>query len=234
MTIKPYFLIGNDAAVLLKKARQLAENFDIVSKEYWQIQITEYADTFTTADARDIEQLDVVRPATGIRCFIINLDNIHKQALNVLLKVLEEAKNTDFILYTTQPTAIPETIFSRCSIIPIEGLTEKELRAFLSRKGVQGVRAENISKEAGGSITRAQEIIGEEYRIVQLQSLVETFQQGTFGTVFNSLRELSHEDIEMLCGILMKEFDIIPKDVYYDSKVSPFIAAVNMLLSLGH
>lgn len=69
----------------------------------------------------------------GKRVYI--LDEAHmltREAFSLLLKPMEEPpEDVIFILTTTHPDSIPDTIVSRCALIPILPLTDEEIRQVL-------------------------------------------------------------------------------------------------------
>ena len=77
-------------------------------------------------DFRAIRDRVAYRPAQGkVKVYII--DEVHmltNEAFNAILKTLEEPPDhAVFILATTNPEKIPETIISRCQIIPFRNVT---------------------------------------------------------------------------------------------------------------
>lgn len=120
------------------------------------------------------EVKDVLAPALlavpeGYRVFIF--DEAHmftKDAFSVLLKPMEEPpKNVIYILATTNPEVIPETILSRSPIIPILPLSDEELRIVLHNTIEEGkseddswgkitdADIDNAIRSAGGSARQA-------------------------------------------------------------------------------
>ncbi|MFW6248320.1 MAG: DNA polymerase III subunit gamma/tau, partial [Bacteroidota bacterium] len=81
-------------------------------------------------DFRAIRDRVAYRPAQGkVKVYII--DEVHmltNEAFNAILKTLEEPPDhAVFILATTNPEKIPETIISRCQIIPFRNVTVKTI-----------------------------------------------------------------------------------------------------------
>src|SRR6056297_1817458 len=77
-------------------------------------------------DFRAIRDRVAYKPAQGkVKVYII--DEVHmltNEAFNAILKTLEEPPDhAVFILATTNPEKIPETIISRCQIIPFRNVT---------------------------------------------------------------------------------------------------------------
>lgn len=86
--------------------------------------------------ARDIELETNFRPHEGkARVFIIDdADKMNPQASNALLKTLEEAASTSYlILLTTRPSNLLTTIRSRCQTIRFAPLSTEEIEKYLVR-----------------------------------------------------------------------------------------------------
>jgi len=100
------------------------------------------------------------------------IDEVHMltlEAFNALLKTLEEPPNhAIFILCTTEPDKLPETIISRCLRLnfrkaKIEEIVQGPLRRSVESEGLkteEGV-LEEIAKAAGGSFRDAHKILEE-------------------------------------------------------------------------
>lgn len=93
---------------------------------------------------------------------VVILDEAHsmsKQAFNALLKVLEEGpSNTIFVLITTEPDKILETVRSRCMFIPFKNVPPAAIAARLQyvceKEGIDYDKSalEDISRHAEGSV----------------------------------------------------------------------------------
>lgn len=84
--------------------------------------------------ARELERETNFRPHEGkARVFIIeDADKMNPQASNALLKTLEEAAPTSYlILVTTRPANLLTTIRSRCQTIRFAPLTTEEIETYL-------------------------------------------------------------------------------------------------------
>ena len=81
-------------------------------------------------DVRELKEKVVYPPSTaGFKVYII--DEVHmlsKGAFNALLKTLEEPpKHLIFILATTEPEKLPQTILSRCQRFDFKRITNKDI-----------------------------------------------------------------------------------------------------------
>ena len=99
-----------------------------------------YVEEINSASYRGINDIKAkiadrnLTPPRGYRVYI--LDEAHmltKDAFSALLKPIEEpGKDTIFIMTTTNPEVIPETILSRSPIITIRSLSNEDLKTILS------------------------------------------------------------------------------------------------------
>jgi DNA polymerase-3 subunit gamma/tau len=114
-------------------------------------------------DVRTLQEL--VQFSVPDKYRVILLDEAHsmsKQAFNALLKVLEEGPpNTVFVLLTTEPDKILETVRSRCMSIPFRNVPPAAIAARLEyvceREGIQYEKnaLEDIARHAEGSVRDA-------------------------------------------------------------------------------
>jgi len=117
-------------------------------------------------DIRSIEQISRQKPVGAYRVFI--LDEAHmlsRQAQAAFLKLLEEPPQGNvFILVTTDPQQLTDTIRSRCLSFPLEPLNikaiEENLRT-ISKKENVGISNEVISvlARSGGSLRDVQQLL---------------------------------------------------------------------------
>jgi DNA polymerase-3 subunit gamma/tau len=95
-------------------------------------------------DVRDLRELLVYPPQLGRKRVFI-FDEVHefsKQAFNALLKTLEEPpENILFILCTTEPNKLPQTILSRCQRFDFRRVAAREIangmKAIARKLGVE-------------------------------------------------------------------------------------------------
>jgi len=92
------------------------------------------------------------------KVFIIHdAENLTPEAANALLKLLEEPPAyVTFILTVSNVSAIPDTVVSRCQVVPFRPLSRDAIVDILEKEhGVERERAEDIAQCAGGNIERA-------------------------------------------------------------------------------
>lgn len=114
-------------------------------------------------DVRALQEL--VQFAVSGNYRVIILDEAHsmsRPAFNALLKVLEEGPpNTVFLLLTTEPDKIPDTVRSRCMHIPFRNVAPAAIAARLEhvceKEGIEyeKLALEDISRKAEGSVRDA-------------------------------------------------------------------------------
>jgi DNA polymerase-3 subunit delta' len=105
---------------------------------------------------RELEREANFRPFEGAaRIFVVeDADTMNDQAANALLKTLEEPPPTSHLILTTSnPTALPATIRSRCQIIRFAPIAADEVETFLiEKKHLPAADARLLARTAQGSI----------------------------------------------------------------------------------
>ncbi|HHX28996.1 MAG: DNA polymerase III subunit delta' [Bacillota bacterium] len=104
----------------------------------------------------------LLRPYQSSRkVFLISdADDMTIEASNALLKILEEPPPyVTFLLTTSNPGAIPDTILSRCQVVPVRALSPAALRQLLSDEGADPQRAGEIAELSGGNLERARKML---------------------------------------------------------------------------
>jgi len=94
----------------------------------------------------------------GWKVFILfDADDMNEEAMNALLKTLEEPPpRTVLILTTTRREKLRPTILSRCQPIKFDSLDRETIRtALIDRHGLESDKAELIATIANGSFSRA-------------------------------------------------------------------------------
>jgi len=109
------------------------------------------------------EKAKLVPAEEKFKVYIV--DEVHMltgEAFNALLKTLEEPpQRTIFILATTEPHKLPETILSRCQRFDFRRISSKEIEDYLKKAAADsGIKADAealslIAKMSGGSLRDA-------------------------------------------------------------------------------
>ena len=121
-------------------------------------------------EIRDLREKIRLAPASSLKKVYI-IDEVHMltpEAFNALLKTLEEPpEHALFVLCTTEPQKLPETIISRCLHIAFKPPTDEEMKRSLRRvaKG-EGLQIDDegfaqISKLSSGSFRDGAKILEE-------------------------------------------------------------------------
>lgn len=132
-------------------------------------------------DIRQLKERIFVPPSEG-KMMVYILDEVHMlttEAFNALLKILEEPPaHVVFILATTEIEKVPETIISRCTVLPFQKASGAEIQAALARI----LQAEKISfqeeallpivERADGSFRDAVKLLEEACQTGQLDMAV--------------------------------------------------------------
>jgi DNA polymerase III subunit delta' len=118
-----------------------------------------YKQIIRVGPIRELEREANFRPFEGAaRVFIVeDADYMNDQAANALLKTLEEPEpTTHLVLTTTNPTALPATIRSRCQTIQFAPIPAGEIEKFLAEVGsVSANDAQLLARTSRGSLGRA-------------------------------------------------------------------------------
>jgi len=156
-------------------------------------------------DFRSIRDKVAYKPAQG-KYKIYIIDEVHmltKEAFNAILKTLEEPpEHVVFILATTNPEKIPDTIISRCQIIPFRNVPVKtiidHLRKMATDEGyaISDDALKYISRRAKGGMRDA---------IVLLEQVLRVFQKDQEldrNAILKILGGVGEERFEELIGLL--------------------------------
>lgn len=98
------------------------------------------------------------QPSAGARrVFIVDpADALDPEGIARYLKTLEEPPpSTTFLLLSTRPERLPDTVHSRCRRLSLPPLPPAELARALEGRGLDATRAALVARAAGGSLERA-------------------------------------------------------------------------------
>lgn len=95
------------------------------------------------------------------KVFLIkDAEDLTAEASNALLKILEEPPAyVTFILTAMNLPAIPETIISRCQIVPFRKMPAEVVESILVARGVPVQAAAEAASHADGDLVRAEKIV---------------------------------------------------------------------------
>jgi len=105
---------------------------------------------------------------------ILDADSLTIEASNALLKILEEPPAyVTFLLTTSNPGAIPDTILSRCQVIPVKAMSPSAVKQLLIERGVDPEKAGEVAEISGGNLERAMRLLEEEGKATRGAELLE-------------------------------------------------------------
>lgn len=156
---------------------------------------------------RSLKDLSSHNPMVGQQRVII-LDEVHAltgPAASALLKILEEPpKKTLFILCTTDPQKVLNTITGRCKVLTVTPPSLKELSQYLYKIGcAEGV---TITKEHGSLFKRIYEVSDGHIRnaVQMFESVISSLRTGepiALESIVNQEYEIDLTVVEILNGI---------------------------------
>ena len=120
------------------------------------------ANQILIASVRHIKKELAMKPVESGRqvVLVFNTEMANIQALNSLLKVLEEPPaRTTFILTTSALEALPSTIRSRCQIVKFNPVPDKKLVEYLIKEGLDDSNAQRIARLSGGNVQHAKALM---------------------------------------------------------------------------
>lgn len=165
-------------------------------------------------DIRDLREKVKLAPVQGKNKIYI-IDEVHMlstSAFNALLKTLEEPpEHVIFVLATTDPQKLPETIVSRCLVYDFKTASKDELVRSLSRVvtgekiKVSSEVLEKIAELGRGSFRDAQKILeqlamgGEE---ITLEKTLTATSESSYQTALLVLKAISDRDSKEILKII--------------------------------
>ena len=128
-------------------------------------------------------------------------DKMNEAAANCLLKTIEEPSGQIvFILLTSRPSALLDTIISRCMRVEFGILQPEELVAILHQQGIEEPLAGKLASIADGSVSKALAMQDEELLNLQSQAFDLASAAGTLGVeqLLQLAKEMSSHSRERL------------------------------------
>jgi DNA polymerase-3 subunit gamma/tau len=180
---------------------------EIVSGTYLDLVEIDAASNRGIDEIRDLREKIKLSPSQG-RFKIYLIDEVHmltSEAFNALLKTLEEPPpHAYFILATTQPDKLPETVRSRCVGLRFSRADRKEIKACLDRVveqekiKIKAKPLDLIARAADGSFRDAQkwlERLALKNSEITLEMTEELLSFGGIGSARHFLELLTQGDI---------------------------------------
>lgn len=128
-------------------------------------------------------------------------DKMNEAAANCLLKTIEEPSGQIvFILLTSRPSALLDTIISRCMRVEFGILQPEELVKILHQQGIEEPLAGKLASIADGSVSKALAMQDEELLNLQTQAFDLASAAGTLGVeqLLQLAKEMSSHSRERL------------------------------------
>ncbi|MDY0235913.1 MAG: DNA polymerase III subunit gamma/tau [Gudongella sp.] len=173
-------------------------------------------------DIRDLKEKVVYAP-TKARYKVYIIDEVHmltNEAFNALLKTLEEPpKHLIFILATTEPQRLPQTILSRCQRFDFKRLTAKDMiQGMKSITDSIGIEVEDkvfslIAKNSDGAMRDALSLLDQ-------------------CIAFND-KNLNYEDAIKILGIANIDFIFKLVDAIKDGNVEESLQMLDFIIAEG-
>jgi len=130
-TVRCYLIHGKSGCGKTTLARIIATKLGATDRDIKELNVSNQRGI---DKARKIITLTIYRPLGGVRVFI--LDEAHRSTVdfqNAMLKIMEEPpKGNYFVLCTTEPEKLLETIKNRCSIFHVRELSIDEITILLN------------------------------------------------------------------------------------------------------
>lgn len=119
---------------------------------------TKAAKSIKIEAVRELQSSIARKPILSERRVVLiqDADKMNEAAANCLLKTIEEPMGqVVFILLTSSPMSMLDTVLSRCMRIEFGALEQSELLEILARHGIEGLQASQLASFADGSASQA-------------------------------------------------------------------------------
>lgn len=195
--------VHNQACGHCKACRALAAG---THPDFFQIQPeseTKAAPAIRIEAVRKLQEEIARIPLLSERRVVImqEADKMNEAAANCLLKTIEEPSGQIvFILLTSRPSALLDTIISRCMRVEFGILQHEELVAILHQQGIEEPLAGKLASIADGSVSKALAMQDEELLNLQAQAFDLASAAGTLGVeqLLQLAKEMSSHSRERL------------------------------------
>ncbi len=177
---------------------------------------------------------EMARPAVLARRRVVLILSAHRmtdEAANALLKTLEEPhEQTAFILTSDVPSALPDTIRSRCRTVRFAALSSQTIAGWLERHhSCPPDQAQAAAAVAQGSMARALRYIAEPAELLPEPVLSFLSKPGTEAALLAAVAELTNMSQSSLTDVLLTVFrEMLRSRLGFDSlllRQNPDLAA---------
>lgn len=181
-------------------ARIVAGRLGCIDNEFYEIDSASYRGIDSI---REIRKLMMLRPLAG-KCKVWLLDEIHqasKDAQNALLKALEDTpKHVYFMLATTEPNKLLDTVVGRCMQFSVGPLPDRGMMKLLQRILVE--EGKEAPEEVLNSITK--ESLGRpRFALVMLDKIIDLSPERMLKAVEQVAAE--EDKVIVLCRALLQK-----------------------------
>lgn len=183
-------LIGPDSVGKRTLSLELAKFHKIVDADLCEIE------KLRMPDARALGEWSRQMPIRSAqRLAVVDLDGSSVQALNAMLKTLEEAPESfRAILRATAGYKLLDTVVSRCEVFHLGYLQELEVHDVLIAKGMSSTEAMKLSWKSGGQMSVALGGHNQDYAKTIAVNVVKAFANGD-KNLFDHAIEDVNEDV---------------------------------------
>lgn len=153
-------------------AEHLVSHHRIDTIDCWRIQRG-----FTVDIARAVTHFAARAPYGRYKVILARLDGASPQALNAILKTLEEPPPTVKFIFTTASTTLP-TVASRCVTFQLGLLSDDQLIQLYLDQGFTRTRAVKAAAYARGQVKRGYEADADRNHTDQVRALIKAITSG--------------------------------------------------------
>ncbi len=143
----------------------IQEQFRLKAADHYHRVLIPRANVIKINSIRELRREAAMTTSDGRRRVMIvsRAEEMGDEASNTILKTLEEpAGHSMLILTSSRPDALLPTIRSRCQQVRFDPLTDEQItQALREREGTPADQAAFAARIAGGSYSRARELLGE-------------------------------------------------------------------------
>jgi DNA polymerase-3 subunit delta' len=168
-------------------------------------------------------------PVEGVRKVLVlhDVDRMNEASSSTLLKTIEEPPaRTAFVLTTSRPDEVLETVRSRCQRIDFDTLSDAAVRDALVADGCDVVAAERGARLAGGHLQRARMLTGQWAPVHAVLAAAPSRVDGTGATAMAIIVELEDaldevsRATETRHGDALREFDAEMERLGYEPRIA--------------
>lgn len=220
-----YLLVGAPGSGVFEAARALAARLsvdahsdarvvDLVRRGVFAdvVEFEPEGTFFLVEQSKTVLQEAARAPVEGARKVLLlhDVDRMHEQSGNALLKTIEEPPpRVVFVLTTSRPDEVLETVRSRCQRIDFDTLTDDAVRDALVADGIDDATAARVARLAGGHLARARALAGPWARVHGVLAGAPTRVDGHAGTAMAIVADLEDAIEEVTKATEARQADVL-------------------------